>query len=308
MKYSLQLRVLSGPYKIDLTKKEFDEYLFARDFIRMATDIEEAFDIFIDNYLDFENTLLQSTNQYLVRMIDTHETFHAERRLFNRKIENLLTTSRAYLYQAERHIMNQYGQDSPQLLNYKDKLRLEYDTHLGYRVIEALRNHVQHYGFPIHNVVYSGRVIGDIKNNPKWRFVITPFIMTKHLEQNKHFKKKILGELKLLEKKNGIDLKLLIREYVESLANMHIEARLIMQEHITQSEDLFGTAIKRFSEYYPQIAPYGLELISENNGEIATSVSFLKESCESRKNLEKKNKNLVNLSKRYVTNEILEKD
>ena len=106
VKYSLRKHVLGGPYLLNLRKANFDEYLHARNIILMAINIEEAFDVLIDNYLDFEITLLQSTNHYLIRFISDHETFRSERRLFNRKLINLLTTGRAYLDQTSHQLSN----------------------------------------------------------------------------------------------------------------------------------------------------------------------------------------------------------
>jgi len=172
--------------------------------------------------------------------------------------------------------------------------------------MEAVRNHVQHHGWPIHSVEYHSQRMGEI-DKPKFLFAITPFIKTKYLEEDKEFKTTTLNELKSIEKQKGIDLRPIIREYIEALADIQTEVRASIQEHIRESEKLFTDAIRRFQKKYPGVNPYGLELITENNGEIITAVFILKEFVESLKTLEKKNKNLVNLSKRYVTNEIIEK-
>lgn len=313
MKYKLEKRVLSGPYLLNLQKVDFNKYLHARNVILMAISIEEAFDVLIDNYLEFESTLLQSTNQYLIRFIDAHETFQSERRLFNRRLINLLTTSRAYLDQTGHQFSNNFGESSPQYISFNEKGNSEYDAHLGYRVMEALRNHVQHFGWPIHSVLYSAQLIGDLSNaksisNAKSLYVIHLFMKTKYLEENNKFNKKMLIELKSIEKKDGIDLKLMIREYMEGLADIHIEVRALLQETIRKSKEEFSAAIRRFQKRFPKVDPYGLELVAEDNGNIVTNVSILKELVDSLTILEKKNKNLVKLSKRYVTNEIIEKD
>ncbi len=306
VKYRLRKHVLGGPYLLNLRKADFDKYLHARNIILMAINIEEAFDVLIDNYLEFETTLLQSTNHYLIRFIDDHETFQSERRLFNRKLINLLTTSRAYLDQTSHQLSNNFGESSAQYTGFNEKRELEYAAHLGYRVMEAVRNHVQHYGWPIHSVEYHSQLMGEIAK-PKFLFAITPFMKTKYLEEDKEFKSTVLSELKSVEKQKGIDLRPIIRDYIEALADIHTKVRALIQEHIKESEELFIVAIRRFQKKYPGVDPYGLELIVENNGEIITAVFILKEFVESLKTLEKKNKNLVNLSKRYVTNEIIEK-
>jgi hypothetical protein len=313
MKYKLEKRVLSGLYLLNLRKAEYDKYLYARNIILMAIRIEEAFDVLIDNYLEFETTLLQATNHYLVRFIDAHETFQSERRLFNRKLINLLTTSRAYLDLTDVQLLNYFGKESPQHRKFLGKKALEYDSHLGFRVMEALRNHVQHYGWPIHNVTWSSQLIGDLSNatlikNARSRFVIELFLNTNLLKENQKFKKKILVELESIKNKDGVNLKWMIREYMEALADIHVGIREIIQEPIKESKESFSNAIGRFQKKYPKVDPYGLELIAENNGKIITVAAILNEFVDSLKILEKKNKNLVNLSTRYVTNEIIEKD
>ena len=305
VKYRLEKRVLRGPYLLNLRKADFDKYLRARNIILMAINIEEAFDVLIDNYLEFETTLLQSTNQYLIRFVDTHETFQSERRLLNRKLINLLTTSKAYLDQTDHQLSNNFGKSSTQYTSFSKKRKSEYNSRLGYRVMESVRNHVQHYGWPIHSVEYHSQLMG-VMDKPKFLFAIIPFMKTKYLEENKKFKPTILSELKSIENQKGIDLRPIIREHIEALTDIHTEVRASMQEHIKESEDLFAVAIRRFQKKYPDVTPYGLELIEEDNGEMITAVFILKELVESLKNLQKKNKHLVNLSKRYVTNEIIE--
>lgn len=172
--------------------------------------------------------------------------------------------------------------------------------------MEAVRNHVQHHGWPIHNVEYHSQLMEEIAK-PKFLFAIIPYINTKYLEEDKDFKTEILIELKQIENEKGIDLRLIIRDYIEALAGIHTEVRASMQEHVKESEKLFTVAIGRFQKKHPGVNPYGLELIAEKNEEITTSVFILKEFVESLKILEKKNRDLTNLSKRYVTNEIIEK-
>src|SRR4030042_95074 len=310
MKYQLIKYVSRNKYVFNLRKADYDEYIKARNILRMAITIEEAFDVLIDNYLEFETTLLQSTNQYLVRSGKDLIEFQSERKLFNRRLINLLTTSRAYLDSTDMQLCNKFGERSTQRKKFSEKREFEYNSHLGYRVMESLRNHVQHYGCPIHLIEHSSQLIGNISNiqeakNAKNRYIIQLFMNTNSLKENINFKKNILNELELISKKGNIDLRLIIREYIEALADIHLEVRKIIKSVIVESQEIIIAEKKRFNNKFSKIGPNGLVLVKIDNAKRIFLIGPFDILLESLAVLENKNGELVYLSKRYVSNEII---
>lgn len=301
LKYELRTRFLSGSYSVSLTKSEHDEILQARNSLLNTLYIEEAFDILIDNYLDFETTLLQSAFSQMIRL-PTVAGFQSERRLFNRKLINLLSTGKAYVDSTDQKVCIIFGRRSKERDKITTKKSKAKDTNHGYRFMEELRNYSQHRGWPIHGLVYHNELVGEDIANGKLRTNVAPYSSTKFLEEDSRLRT-LLSELGT--KGEDFDIIPLVREYVEVLADIHKEVRETLQPRTQKSEEVILATINRF-EQESGGRSVGLELTSEN-GDKFTTVYVIKELVTSRQELERKNQNLINLPKRFVTSEIIEK-
>lgn len=62
-----------------------------------------------------------------------------------------------------------------------------YDNSVDYRIMEEIRNYVQHRGYPIHAIGYSGQWIGD---GVKYRNIVVPSINVSELAKDENIKKK----------------------------------------------------------------------------------------------------------------------
>ena len=102
----------------------------------------------------------------------------------------------------------------------KEEKNSQYVKRLGFRFLEALRNHVQHRGFPIHQIYYSYQNVGT-PDNLKLLHTVVPNTKLSVLEEDKKFKKEILNEMKANQDNDAIDIRPLIREYVEGIGKVH---------------------------------------------------------------------------------------
>lgn len=71
----------------------------------------------------------------------------------------------------------------------------EYDARLGYRVMEALRNYVQHRGLPLHSITVGGGWI-DTEEGRRRKEKTTLYLNVDTLAEDKDFKKDVLDELR----------------------------------------------------------------------------------------------------------------
>src|SRR5688572_17814365 len=91
----------------------------------------------------------------------------------------------------------------------------EWDQHLGFRTIEAMRNFAQHRGFVIsgiHN--YCGAVEFERPENNRVEHSVFPYFEVSELAEDSRFSKELLAELRGIGEQ--IDLRPFIREYVAS--------------------------------------------------------------------------------------------
>lgn len=288
----------------NIGEPRYEKLLFAKKAITLVLLIEEAFDIVIDNYLEFENALLQTSSNNLVRFSFSIEQFTSARSLLNRLFINLLSVGSAYLGQVTIFLDSYWVDDKSKQTKIKKCICQNYDNHLGYRVLCALRNHVQHFGWPIHSVQYNIKLVG--KNNDQ-RFLHTtvPYLKTQYLTENKGFKRNILLELEKIEEINGIDIRPLIREYIEALSDIHTSLRAAILLDMQLAENVIQKALSQLRRRNDSLQREGFDLLRVQDEQVADRVYISLQPFNLKNALENKNLQLKNLPLSYVTNEVL---
>ncbi|WP_171715749.1 hypothetical protein [Paenibacillus phytohabitans] len=123
--------------------------------------------------------------------------------------------------------------NKPDILDmYKRLMNSEYDSVLGYRVMEALRNFVQHRGLPVHVISHKTSRTDD----NRIKHLIIPIIRINDLESDGKFKKKLLEELK--EEGDKLDIRLYIRQYIQSFYKFQKFIREILAEEVQNNDNL----------------------------------------------------------------------
>lgn len=304
MKYLLTERTLGSSVTIKITEEEYKKIKTARNNLLEIFYIEEKFDILIGNYLEFELDLLKYAAHHMVRGSENRTELHRGLNQITRRIINLLSTGRLYLDQSIHNLNNIPSIKSINIEEIKKEKNKQYDQYLGYRVMEALRNYVQHRGYPVQSLTYNNKLVGKDPNE-RYLFSITPYIRVQEFEKDNKFKKEVLKEIKLLGEK--VDLKPLMREYVEALWNIHAKIRELLKSDILEWEQLFQNTINKFQGKNSKIRSIiGLSAVKQNEGgSYIDSIEIDKFIIEYRQELQRKNSTFINLSKRYVTNEII---
>ena len=184
MKYGITKIVLGFPGFIEIEEKEYVRYLQALSALSEALYLEEKFDFVIGDYSEYVEELLILGARNMIYPNQFLSKAHEERRIICRRIVNLLSACKLYLDQIIHHLSNIYGSDSEQIALVIEEKSNQYDNLLGYRVMEALRNHVQHRGYPIHTIKYSSRLVED-----HVLYTVIPQIEIKYFIDDKKFKK-----------------------------------------------------------------------------------------------------------------------
>lgn len=308
MRYGITQLVLTSPGLVEISEQEYNDISLARKGLFEALYLEEKFDLVTENYFEYEKEILSSSTRFMVFGNQDYEWFQNERNLISRRIINLLSASRLYLDQSVHHLHNIYGNDSTVIDEVENEKSVQYDTHIGYRTMEALRNYVQHRGFPIHTITFAANVV-DAEANAKNRvlYTLTPLIRVFDLENDSKFKRTVLEELKLIG--SEVDVKPLVREYVECLGNLHGKIRELLHKNVSSWESKIFGAIDHFKGAFgKETSVIGLAIVEEvEDGVYSKSELIFAEFTERRRKLENKNRILGSLSSRYVTNEVLKK-
>jgi hypothetical protein len=220
------------------------EVCAARRTCFFALEIEEKCALLIDNYYEFECELLKLAQASAIWPHLEHSDSMLKRLSLDRRIVNLLTACRLYLDQTEHAISSLFGDSSTELASFR-KLRKDlYGSHWGYRLMEAIRNHVQHAGLVAHGITHSmSSVDGRLKNYTQQ--TVSPTTNAETLATNPDFKKSVLEELRRF--KQPIDLRPPLREYVSCLVRLHEHVREIMRARLEEDREVYEAAVKEFA-------------------------------------------------------------
>jgi hypothetical protein len=303
MTYELRRAVLGSKVSIPLSKDEYDALVRARTNLRSLLFIEEQFDLVLNNHVELETDLLSMAVRWMVVINPDYGYMQRERNLIvNRRLLNLLSACRGYLDHAPHHINTLRVTDGElSLITSSDFRRYtsdEYDAFLGYRAMEALRNYTQHAGFPF-AVTYDSAWEGE-GDTRRMRFTAKPYIDVTML--GKSFKAETLKELEGLGKK--VPIMPMVRQYVASLGALHEKLRKALLSNVGAWESAVLEAIGRFKKVDPDGKTIGLVAAKVvENGVWEEQHPLLSEPMEYRRALEKRNRGLETLARRYVSSE-----
>jgi len=297
--YILKEMTLSATDKVNIEEKEFIRIRDATNCLSGALAIEESYEILISNYLDFEKELLSITCEYMIGRGSGYSNMFDARLNLNRRIVNLLTSSKLYLEHWRSHIANcisDLTQINKQVENIKSYIGNEYDNSFEYRFMENLRNHVQHAGLAIHSGEHGGfwsLTNENTKDKLEYRTAI--FAHKDRLRLNKRLKQSVLNEMP-----DKVNLAFSSRSYVNCLSNIHERIRYILNPYILSSRDIISNNISIYTKHTNNNS-IALAACKVSNTEVVEYFYLLLDWDDIRLSLVERNKNIKNLASSYVT-------
>ncbi|MGB2822726.1 MAG: hypothetical protein WBF17_17210 [Phycisphaerae bacterium] len=305
MRYSITRLVLGCQQSVDLTPEKYAEAKKAKEQLLVALSIEEKLNLVLENYAEFEEELQGLTLRQLIFSDGDWSSFIGELQTVNRRLANLLSACRLYIDQIKHEISALYGFDSAQYQALGQAFSAEYDGYLGYRVLEALRNHVQHRSLPVHNLTYNGSR-EEKPNRMLCRHACTPSLSIARIKEEGNFKAQVLAELEGDD--DLVDLKPLVREYVTSIGRVHQGLRQRMHSDVEAWEEVIHSIRARFCETHGDKTA-GLAVIAiDADQRVRESTQVFEEMITRRRRLEQKNRNVGQLRSHYVSSAVVGDD
>lgn len=309
MKYYLTELVGDKQEFLEINEEEYTQIGVSKDRLFQALFLEQKFDLVVENYAEYELELIKSTAHQML-FFDQSWTYYSEDiNRISRRIVNLLTVSRLYSDQIIHHLNSIYGPRNKMTDIINKKKSNEYDEHSSYRLMEALRNYVQHRGFPLHGCIYaSERVDAENDFDGNLQYTITPYLSIKKLKEDKKFKISVLKDFEGTEDK--IDIKPIIRGFIASIAKIHDTIRGLLKADIDLWERRLFESVQSFNR------KHGLDeqnfdtyaVIYNEKGLSVDTNHIFKEFLEHRKELERKNRHLNSLPFSFLTSKSVKKN
>ena len=177
-----------------VSQQEFEMVWKAKHDIFLLLGMEEKFGMVIDNYLEFEREMLALTLLHMAAASLDWSSFQDSMVLANRRLANCLTVARLYLDQIRHDLKEIYGPDGPAVQRVVLESSKQYDRLLGYRVMESLRNVLQHRALPVTGLSYPS-TWEDRKRGERLHFGLKITLDPVRLREGGGVKKSVLEEI-----------------------------------------------------------------------------------------------------------------
>lgn len=289
---------------IDITKKDYEDIRISQVCVYDLLLIEQKYDNLIENYLEYENYLMEVAHRHMLDRDFVWAGLRDASNTIQRRIMNLLNSSKSFIEQSKHHLKMILPDDTKSFEEYESFIRQQYDNYLGYRVMEALRNHSQHFNFPAPHLSLNMKRV-DRSTHNQLLVSTTPSISVANLEKNEKFKSSILRELK--EIGEVVDVKPLLREYVSCISRALIFLRNSTKTQKDNSDNKFRLALDqlhRIADNTPISNPAAA--IDNEDGTMKSEVIINYEFIHLREKYEKKNSDLSHLDRQFATGEVVE--
>ncbi len=293
-KYILKKDVIHSVPIVDITRTEFDALQNARLILTAAFEIEETYEVMITNYVDLEKQALNTSATYMVRALMEYSEIFLERVALNARFINLFTATKMYVDQIPRYARDCIGGGEAELAKFQKMFSITYDEVAEYRFIEALRNHVQHYGLPVHSLMFDSSWT-SLGEDGLMEYSTRPFCMRQYFEQNAKFKKNVLNECE-----EKIDLLYMTRRYIEALSEIQCKVRECLERTVNAARLCIENEIDRYSKFHTG-ALVGLCAMKLQDEAVVEKAYLTLEWDNIRQKLQKRNPKIVNLKKRFVS-------
>jgi hypothetical protein len=295
-RYLLAQMFLSSTAKIELSRSEYESMIEAVDKLLECIDAEEKFDCLLENYRDLEKFMVDQTFESMFSYFQDGVAFQAPRNTTARKLSNFLASVRLYQDTVERHAKS-ITKDEATGTAIGTALSHQFDSSLSYRVLDALRNYAQHQALPVHGFSMDRRWVED---HAYLEHEFQPVVSVKALARNPDFRKKTLDEI--INGPEALQLKPMVRDYVESLSTIHEEFRAKTQSSTDRYLNTIATAKARLFAEFPKTKDFGLALFeADDEGlKVGDETGLDKTLSDYLAFLRNKNQHLVSFARRRV--------
>jgi hypothetical protein len=290
----LQIQALGQFPIVPISDAEFQRIKAARNTLANGLAIEQIYDLLVGNYLEFEKELLSRAADAMVKLETEYKDVYEVQLAFNRRLANFLGSAKMYIDQLPQELLSDNAFPGISTSAVKEVFSSQYDASAEYRFMEALRNHVQHQGLPVHWVQFNHAAegSGDLQRTT----VSIEIVFRKgELRRKDKFKASVLSEIGDL-----VDIKMTTRVYMQCLSRAHGMLRVAIHDALDEARTVYQQSIDTYRDANP--GEYiGLNAFSHKNEFGQERIPIFLEWDDVRQKLDTTNRILLGLASTYVT-------
>lgn len=289
----LKQLVLGRVVTVDITATEFADIKEAKRCLLLTLEIEEKLELVLSNYLEFEEDLLKMTLSETLFLTGSWNDYIDRIYKINRRLVNLLSACRLYFDQLQHDVSDIYGSGSSLGVALKAKANAEHAARVGYRVMEALRNHIQHRGLPVESISFPMRWFDD-EGTQRSRSTVIPQLNVAKLKEDGKVKVGVIADLEAIGA--AVDVRPLVRDYIEAIGAVHSELRSAMAADVQRWDATIVAAIEKYRAAGGDIVGLGIADV-DSRGVVAEMHQVFDEFLKRRRLLETKNRRTSHYSR-----------
>ena len=298
--HALVFRRFYEPERRPLTSHEAEGLRQAIAGLRTILSFEDKFYVVIENLLELELCLAEIAARHMVRPLLKDEEFGDKIREANRRVINLLTSFRLYRDQTVHH----FAPLLP-LTDIKALFKAEEKSSFAFRVVEALRNHVQHRDLPVHTMTLGSDWAGEPPAH-KLRHHARLAINLEQLASDECFPKGVLAELKAIPEIP--DLRLLLRQYASVMGQIHRNLREAFAEAQTGWMKVLDDAASGWgTSTNEDDVDLGLAVAELRNGDLIEAFEIYAKLADRVRDMQQRNFCCTALDRAFFTSEAVDK-
>lgn len=274
-----------------ISEEEFKALRLARSRLVAALSLEEAYNLLLANHKDLEVEVATIAIERMagISKSDYQDFFEVQSSL-NRRTLNLLSAARLYLDHFQQRL-NEAGADPAKA---RAEQRLAYDKSFEYRLMEALRNHVQHVGRAVHSVSFGSHRLSPAEGS-QIEFEVTAEVFRSALSQDPKFKKSVLAECP-----DKVSVLGAARAYVGGISSIHSTVRELIDPLAAAARLDFEAAITKHAATSSKV---GLMAICQNGSDTSEEFPVFVSWDDVRLRMVARNSIIANLARRSFSSQ-----
>lgn len=288
--YGLARLVFEGRHFESLSREEFETVRQVRRRLAGVLSVEERLDLLLENYVEFERELLSLGVRAMTFEEKDSTVVIGTLQTVQRRLVNVLSTGYLYSEQVPRTLRRLFGRRSEHASAFEHELETtrQAETGLGFRAMEAMRNHIQHYDLPLQKLTFTGSWFSA--PNGDWHLqTVEPSISLDRIGEDRGFDSSVLAELRSLGE--SLNLKLLVRQYVTALGGAHAALRARLAPELSQWDAHIYGLMDRYRLAAGEQSVLGLAAVIRNEeGVVTESLALFVDPIDRRRHLEAKNR------------------
>lgn len=293
--------------EIEISEGRYSQIQEAKASLLLFLGIEEKSSILLDNLGDYEKALLGLIVDRITYYDNTMIGFRSDLMLINRMLTNVLSSAKLYIDQVKHDLASIFGTDSQYFKDLEDFFNDAYDTSLGYRAMEAVRNYIQHRAFPVHVLSYPPEFQDKYAKSSEVAILILPKMIIERLQKDTKFKRSVLTELS--EIGDEIPITPLLREYVGCLGEIQNRIRKMCNSQLVEWEEMLNAVITEAENTFEEKPTLALAVVQEaSKGRWPEITYIFREVYELRKIYERRNYINRGRSRAYASGATLQKE